>query len=173
MNKSIILFIAIALLATGCGRSTDAQPDQVVAPAAAMEAVVPTASIVAPAALEFKTESPDPAYAGSSTVWEPTTLTNKQLKGARARYNEDRTGLENNHDAVIELEFTPEGRDIFARLTKENIGKRIGIFVDGELVNAPTVQASITDGIAIIVGDYTSQQAEDLAARLNASIPKS
>jgi preprotein translocase subunit SecD len=55
----------------------------------------------------------------------------------------------------IELLFNEEGKKIFGELTKRLIGKQIAIFVGGENLTAPTVQAVITDGKAVITGDYT------------------
>lgn len=55
----------------------------------------------------------------------------------------------------VELLFNDEGKKIFGELTKRLIGKQIAIFVGGELLTAPTVQAVITDGRAVITGDYT------------------
>src|SRR6185503_257817 len=42
-----------------------------------------------------------------------------------------------------------------------------GIFLDGQLISAPTVQQAITDGTAIISGNFSVQQAKELATRLN------
>lgn len=55
----------------------------------------------------------------------------------------------------VELLFNEEGKKIFGELTKRLIGKQIAIFVGGQLLTAPTVQAVITDGRAVITGDYT------------------
>lgn len=55
----------------------------------------------------------------------------------------------------VELLFNEEGKKIFGELTKRLIGKQIAIFVGGELLTAPTVQAVIADGRAVITGDYT------------------
>ena len=55
----------------------------------------------------------------------------------------------------VELLFNEEGKKIFGELTKRLIGKQIAIFVGGQLLTAPTVQAVITDGKAVITGGYT------------------
>lgn len=171
MNKNIFFLVVISLLAVGCSKNTSIESNKAVVPATTKTESAPPA-VVVPAVLEFKTESQDPAYAGSSTVWEPTALTNKQLKRAKAQYDTQQPGYETRTNAIIELEFTPEGGRMFAQLTKENVGKRIAIYINGELVSAPTVQAPILDGVAVIVGDYTPEHAESLAAQLNASVAK-
>lgn len=66
--------------------------------------------------------------------------------------------------SVVELTFTEAGKVRFAMLTEENVGKRIGILVDGELVSAPIVRAPITEGKAIIAGDFSEEEAHQIAA---------
>ncbi|MBQ6825082.1 MAG: hypothetical protein IJP34_00290 [Clostridia bacterium] len=50
----------------------------------------------------------------------------------------------------IQLEFTEEGTTNFANATKENIGKKICIVFDEQILSSPVVNAEITDGIAVI-----------------------
>jgi preprotein translocase subunit SecD len=57
---------------------------------------------------------------------------------------------------------------LFADITTRNVGKRIAIFLDGQILSAPTVNTPITDGQAIITGQFTVQSAKDLVTRLNA-----
>ena len=70
----------------------------------------------------------------------------------------------------VELLFNEEGKKIFGELTKRLIGKQIAIFVGGQLLTAPTVQAVITDGRAVITGDYTIKGAQTLANDINTGI---
>ncbi len=70
----------------------------------------------------------------------------------------------------VELLFNDEGKKIFGELTKRLIGKQIAIFVGGQLLTAPTVQAVITDGKAVITGDYTIKWAQSLANDINTGI---
>lgn len=70
----------------------------------------------------------------------------------------------------VELLFNEEGKKIFGELTKRLIGKQIAIFVWGELLTAPTVQAVITDGKAVITGNYTIKWAQELANNINTGI---
>ena len=67
----------------------------------------------------------------------------------------------------VGIEFDSEGAKIFAQLTKENIGKQIAIFLDGQVISAPTVQSEISDGKAVITGDFTLEECKKLAQRLN------
>lgn len=68
---------------------------------------------------------------------------------------------------VVQIMFDTEGAKLFQELTGKNIGKRIAIFVGGELVSAPTVQSEISGGTAVITGSSSIQEARDLAQDLN------
>lgn len=68
----------------------------------------------------------------------------------------------------ISIEFTSEGAQKFADITKRNINKPLAIFLDDVPVSAPTVQQEIIGGSAVISGQFTTAQAKTLAVQLNA-----
>lgn len=121
--------------------------------------------------LEFREENPNPPTAtpnekgeivvGANDVFIPTGLTGKEFKRASLEFDQ-RTGV-----PQITLQFDAEGTKKFADMTSRNIGKRIAIFLDGQVLSAPTVQTAITDGRAIITGQFSIQEAKDLVTRLN------
>lgn len=59
---------------------------------------------------------------------------------------------------------------MFAEITKRLVGKKLAIFVGGQLITAPTVQTTIADGKAVITGDYTAESAKQLASDINTGI---
>lgn len=63
----------------------------------------------------------------------------------------------------IEMSMNGEGAKTWARLTKANIKKSIAIVLDGYVYSFPTVQNEITGGRSSITGDFTPQEAKDLA----------
>ncbi|MFC1756365.1 protein translocase subunit SecD [Patescibacteria group bacterium] len=67
----------------------------------------------------------------------------------------------------VSLKFDGEGTKVFAELTKENMGKTIAIYLDGSIISAPVVQAEITNGEAVITGNFTIDEAKKLSRRLN------
>ncbi len=73
------------------------------------------------------------------------------------------TGLNQN---VVKLSLNAKGASKFAEATQKNIGKRIAIVYDGEVVSAPVVETAITDGIAMISGQETFEEAEELASTI-------
>ncbi len=75
-------------------------------------------------------------------------------------------------EPYVALEFNDEGKARFAEATKNNIGKRIAIVMDDEIISAPVVQAAITDGHASITGQFSGESAEELASLIRAgSLP--
>lgn len=107
----------------------------------------------------FGKQSPDqyPQFA-----FKETGLTGKNLKNAQAEFSQQGVG-----EPQVLLSFDDEGTKLFAEITKKNLGKKVAIFLDNELQMAPTVQAEITNGQAVITGGYTVKQAQDIAKRLN------
>ncbi|MCR4284172.1 MAG: protein translocase subunit SecD [Parcubacteria group bacterium] len=67
----------------------------------------------------------------------------------------------------VGLEFNKEGETLFAKLTKENVGKRIAIYLDGAPISVPVVREEITSGTAEISGGFTAEEAKLLVGRLN------
>ncbi len=72
-----------------------------------------------------------------------------------------------NYPSVL-MEMNSEGARVWQRLTAENIGLQIAIVLDNVLYTAPFVQASIESGKSQITGDFTLEEASNLAAILNA-----
>ena len=61
------------------------------------------------------------------------------------------------------MAMNAEGAKVWARLTKENIGKAIAIVLDDAVYSAPRVNDEITGGRSSITGDFTAEEARDLA----------
>jgi len=91
-----------------------------------------------------------------------TGLTGKNLQNASVEFQSQ--GLS---EPQVSLNFDSEGAKLFADLTKKNLGKSIAIYLDGEIISAPTVQSEITDGKAVITGNFTIDEANNLVKRLN------
>ena len=63
----------------------------------------------------------------------------------------------------VSMTMNAEGANIWAKLTKENIGKQVAIVLDGMVYSYPTVQSEIAGGNSQITGNFTIEEAEDLA----------
>lgn len=90
-----------------------------------------------------------------------TNLTGKQLKKAAVQF-EQTTG-----EPQVLLQFNDEGKDLFAEITKKNVGKPVAIYLDQLPISVPTVQQEITSGEAVITGSFNLEEAKTLAKRLN------
>lgn len=71
---------------------------------------------------------------------------------------------------VVSLELTNEAKDVFASVTSTMAGKgeAISIWMDNDMISAPTVNEAITDGQSVISGNFTSESAKSLADKINA-----
>ncbi len=125
--------------------------------------------------LDFRTESMDADQvaqnitidADGNAVIDPnsryamTELTGKYLDKAVLEFDQT-TG-----EPVVSLIFDEEGSALFEKITKENVGKTVAIFLDGQVISAPTVNEAITGGRAQISGNFTPADAKTLVGRLN------
>ena len=68
---------------------------------------------------------------------------------------------------MIGITFNEVGSALFAKITKENIGKPLAIFLDGAPISAPIIQSEITGGEAVINGRFSVKEARELARNLN------
>lgn len=91
-----------------------------------------------------------------------TDLTGKDLKASSVVFDPN-TGA-----PQVQLQFTSDGAQKFASITRRNVGKPVAIVIDNIVISAPVVQQVIPDGNAVINGSFTQQQAKDLSIQLNA-----
>ena len=77
---------------------------------------------------------------------------------------------EGKYEYAVSLTLTPEGAKKFAAATKTAAATKdaIGIYIDGQMISQPTVNEEITDGQAIITGNFTYESALALANNINA-----
>lgn len=95
-----------------------------------------------------------------------TGLTGRYLETARLEFASAQSGQLAN-EPLVAVKFTAEGGTLFADITKVNVGKQLGIFLDGELISAPVINEPITGGTAIISGNFTVDEARSLAQNLS------
>ena len=63
----------------------------------------------------------------------------------------------------VSMSMNAEGANIWARMTKDNIGRQIAIVLDGMVYSYPVVNTEITGGSSQITGNFDLEEAEDLA----------
>lgn len=130
-------------LKTDVGQAVSAQPTET--PTAAPTAADSTSAAV-------PTENP------ADKVWH-TVMTGKDLKDVGVT-----TGQLN--EIVVSFELTPEGKEIFADYTTNNVGKYLAIVLDKKIISAPVINSPITEGAGIIEGGFTRDSANALAVQL-------
>ena len=69
----------------------------------------------------------------------------------------------NNGEIHVSMTMNAEGANTWARLTRDNVGKQIAIVLDGMVYSYPNVMNEITGGNSQITGNFTLEEAEDLA----------
>ncbi len=69
-------------------------------------------------------------------------------------------------EAVVTFEFDSIGAKAFGNATRENIGHRLAIVLDNEVISAPEIKGAITGGSGIISGSFTSESANELSLLL-------
>jgi preprotein translocase subunit SecD len=118
------------------------------------------------AQLDFRQEASVEAKIATTTpiflrLTKKTNLTGKEVKKAAVQFDNTSGKPE------VRLEFNDQGAKLFEEITKENVGKPLGIFLDDLLLSAPTVQQVITGGNAVITGNFTLDEAKKLSIAIN------
>ena len=94
-----------------------------------------------------------------------TDLTGADLRKAQVTFG---GGQAAKAGPQVAIEFSDKGSKKFGELTRKNIGKPLPIFLDGQPISAPTVQQEILGGSAVITGQFSLDEAKNLAIQLNA-----
>jgi preprotein translocase subunit SecD len=71
-------------------------------------------------------------------------------------------------EPMVSFKFNLKGAQRFGQATSENVGRRMAIVLDNEVVSAPVIRSAITGGNGQITGNFTVQQANDLSVLLRA-----
>lgn len=97
------------------------------------------------------------------TKWH-TIMTNAEVTVA---------STEKNRSGQYEIPFalSPTGTKIFADYTTQNINKVLGIVLDKHIISAPIVNSPIINGSTMITGNFSKEEADNLAAYLNTKGP--
>mgnify|MGYP006273071355 CR=1 FL=1 len=99
-----------------------------------------------------------PLYALKITGREgQAPLTGEVVTDARSQFGQ------NQATAKVSMSMNSEGAKTWARLTKNNVNEFIAIVLDGYVYSAPRVQQEIKGGQSSITGDFSVQEAKDLA----------
>jgi len=84
-------------------------------------------------------------------------MTGEMVKNAQVRISNQ------FNEPYVSIDFTSKGSRVFAKLTAENVGKRMAIVLDDVVRSAPVIREKILGGSAQISGSFTHEEAADLA----------
>ena len=104
----------------------------------------------------------DEIFQRPEVLFKPTKLTGQYL--TRAELTFDPT----TNQPTVSLVFNDEGKEIFRELTAQNIGKPVAIYLDGYPISAPRVEQEIPSGQAVITGNFSIPEGQELVRNLNA-----
>jgi len=125
---------------------------------------------VRPISMEFRIAVKEPADGLEQMImsgWghQDTFYVRPTIELTRAEVIAAEVTMMDDHPAIA-LAFSEHGASIMSRVTEENVNRHLAIILDGSLVSAPAIRAKIEGGRAIINGDFTHEQAKELAARI-------
>lgn len=69
---------------------------------------------------------------------------------------------------VVSFRFDTRGAMQFGEVTRANVGQSLAIVLDGKVISAPRIREPILGGSGVITGNFTTQEAQDLALLLRA-----
>ncbi|MDO8593478.1 MAG: protein translocase subunit SecD [bacterium] len=117
--------------------------------------------------LEFKLVATDGVTVGTTTLatYTSTGLTGRYLTKSTLGFGSGATAGLTSPEII--LSFNEEGAKLFEKITSENVGKQLAIFLDGQPISSPVIQEAIPGGQATITGQFTATEARDLVRNLN------
>jgi SecD/SecF fusion protein len=98
-----------------------------------------------------------PLYAMKTYGKEKARLEGEAVKDARQDFDPTTNKVE------VKMEMTTSGAKVWSKMTEENIGKPIAIVLDNVVYSAPNVISKIDAGNSSITGNFTTEEAQDLA----------
>ncbi len=96
-------------------------------------------------------------------VQKRTVLTGAELNRAEVGADPNSPG-----NWQVSIEFNATGTRIFGEVTEQNVGKHLAIILDGSVYSAPRINERIPGGRAVVTGQFTVEEARDLAIVLRA-----
>jgi len=96
-------------------------------------------------------------------VQKRTLLSGAELNRAEVQADPNAPG-----NWQVAIEFNAVGARIFGEVTEQNVGKHLAIILDGSVYSAPRINERIPGGRAVITGQFTVEEARDLAIVLRA-----
>lgn len=115
--------------------------------------------------LEFRLATTTLVGTSSQVAFIPTGLTGRYLSSASLGFGSGATaGLASPQ---VILTFNSDGAKLFEKITQDNVGQTLAIFLDGQPISTPVIKEPIPGGQATISGKFSATEARDLVRNLN------
>lgn len=115
--------------------------------------------------LEFRLVTTAKVGTTTQAAYTATGLTGRYLSSATLGFGSGATAGFASPQVIIN--FNSDGAALFEKITSENVGKQLAIFLDGQPISEPVIQEAIPGGQATITGKFTPTEARDLVRNLN------
>ncbi|MCP4522660.1 MAG: protein translocase subunit SecD [Candidatus Gracilibacteria bacterium] len=119
---------------------------------------------------EVETEYQYIFVSNEPSQWKLAEDSQGRVLNDKKYFNTTSVQFNENYQPMVEIVFSNEGAEIFGELTERLLGEQVAIFVGGELLTAPTIQAKIHSGKAQITGSYTPESAKKLSNDINTGL---
>ena len=121
-----------------------------------------------PATLQFRIAEEEPGPGLTEFVSEPsgTHLYLHQEAFVTEADVDSAAAIIQQGEPAIAVLLTPAGAQKLANVTRQNVGKRCGIVLNGKLVSSPRILDPINGGRALITGDFSEAEAHRIVRRL-------
>lgn len=96
-----------------------------------------------------------------------TGLTGRYLQSAQLQFAGQSADSGLSNEPIVAITWNEEGATLFEEITGNNVGERLAIFLDGEMISSPVINERIGGGTAVISGGFSPDEARDLAQNLN------
>ena len=115
--------------------------------------------------LEFRLATTTKVGTTTETAYAATGLTGRYLSNATLDFGSGATSGLAAPEVV--LNFNDQGAALFEKITSENVGQTLAIFLDGQPISEPVIKEAIPGGKATISGRFSATEARDLVRNLN------
>lgn len=115
--------------------------------------------------LEFRLATTTNVGTTTQVAYVSTGLTGRYLSSAALGFGSGATAGLSAPEVI--LNFNSDGAKLFEKITSENVGRTLAIFLDGQPISVPVIQEAIPGGQATITGRFTATEARDLVRNLN------
>ena len=100
-------------------------------------------------------------------IYKTTGLTGRYIKHAQLVFSNGQSSSRGLNEPIVQVEFNADGAALFKKLTTDNVGENLAIFLDGTVISAPVIREPIAGGVATISGNFTAEEARELVRNLN------